>query len=107
MEVRNAELPSRLRHCIAQRLLDAAAANFVSLLTSLPELVEAYQSTDTAGATVRRYAIINDDQQVPMPPRPAGEVYKSYSDRCKDFSLDQHSEFCKDFRLYQHESRSA
>ena len=102
VEVQNAELPSRLRHCIAQQLLeerraqrnrrgfglasifDAAAANYVSLLSSLPELVEAYQSTDTAGATVRRYAIINDDQQVPMPLQVASKVHASYMIHCED-----------------------
>ena len=45
-------------------LLDAASRDFVALVTSIPELVEAYEGADAAGATVRRYAIVNEDQQV-------------------------------------------
>lgn len=37
--------------------------NFVSLITLLPTIVEPYQSVNTDGATVRRYTIINNDQQ--------------------------------------------
>jgi hypothetical protein len=36
-----------------------AERNFVALLTSLPELVESYESVDSHGASVRRY-MIND-----------------------------------------------
>ena len=38
--------------------------NFVALITSLPEVLEPYQSVNADGATVRRYAIINSDNQV-------------------------------------------
>lgn len=45
--------------------VDQAASNkFAALLASIPELVEAYEGTDAAGATTRRYAIINEDKQV-------------------------------------------
>ena len=37
--------------------------DFVSLITSLPEFLEPYQSVNADGATVRRYAIINPDNQ--------------------------------------------
>ena len=45
-------------------LHQAASQNFAALLTSIPELVEAYEGADAAGATTRRYAIINEDKQV-------------------------------------------
>ena len=38
--------------------------DFVSLITSLPKFLEPYQSVSADGATVRRYAIINPDNQV-------------------------------------------
>ncbi|KAL3135703.1 hypothetical protein ABBQ38_006174 [Trebouxia sp. C0009 RCD-2024] len=38
--------------------------DFVSLITCLPEFLEPYQSVNAGGATVRRYAIINPDNQV-------------------------------------------
>lgn len=38
--------------------------DFVSLITSLPEFLEPYQSINADGATVRRYAIVNPDNQV-------------------------------------------
>lgn len=38
--------------------------SFVPLITSMPELLEPYQSVNSDGATVRRYAIINPDNQV-------------------------------------------
>ena len=38
--------------------------DFVSLITCLPEFLEPYQSVNADGATVRRYAIINPDNQV-------------------------------------------
>lgn len=40
--------------------------NFVALITSLPEVLEPYQSVNADGATVRRYAILNSDNQVHM-----------------------------------------
>jgi hypothetical protein len=36
----------------------------VRLITLLPELVESYESVNDAGATVRRYTIINTDTEV-------------------------------------------
>ena len=53
----------------------AASRNFAALLTSIPELVEAYEGADAAGATTRRYAIINEDKQVLMN-RVGGPAYK-------------------------------
>jgi hypothetical protein len=47
-------------------LHQAASHDFAALLTSIPELVEAYEGADAAGATTRRYAIINEDKQVLM-----------------------------------------
>ena len=38
--------------------------NFVPLITSIPELLEPYQSVNADGATIRRYAIVNPDTQV-------------------------------------------
>jgi hypothetical protein len=46
------------------RLLMPCATAFVSLITSLPELVEPYEGVNDAGATLRRFAIINTDTQV-------------------------------------------
>ena len=40
--------------------------NFVSLIVSIPELLEPYQSVNADGATVRRYAILNPDTQIQM-----------------------------------------
>lgn len=48
-------------HCV-----QAASHEFAALVSGIPELVEAYEGADAAGATVRRYAIINEDQQVPL-----------------------------------------
>lgn len=47
----------------------------IALLTSILELVEAYEGADAAGATTRRYAIINEDKQVLMN-RVGGPAYK-------------------------------
>jgi hypothetical protein len=46
------------------QLDQAASRDFAALLTAIPELVEAYEGANAAGATVRRYAIINEDNQV-------------------------------------------
>lgn len=84
MEIGGENLPSRLRRNIANSLLqhwraqraagsssfglasifDYAASQFVTLITSVPELLERYEGVDEAGATVRRVAIINEDAQV-------------------------------------------
>lgn len=84
MEIGGEDLPSRLRRNIANSLqehwriqraagstsfglasiFDHAAAQFVTLITCVPELLERYEGVDEAGATVRRVAIINDDAQV-------------------------------------------
>lgn len=45
--------------------------HFVSLITCLPEFLEPYQSVNADGATVRRYAIINPDNQVHIDTRAA------------------------------------
>ncbi|DBB01761.1 hypothetical protein WJX77_006408 [Trebouxia sp. C0004] len=38
--------------------------NFLALITSMPEFLEPYQTVNTDGATVRRYALVNPDNQV-------------------------------------------
>lgn len=40
--------------------------NFVSLIVSMPEFLEPYQSVNADGATVRRYAIVIPDTQIQM-----------------------------------------
>ena len=46
--------------CIFQHL----QRDFVPLITALPEFLEPYQSVNADGATLRRYAIVNSDNQV-------------------------------------------
>ena len=45
-----------------------AQAEFLALVTSLPELVEAYESVDAAGASVRRYMINDPDSRLESQP---------------------------------------
>ncbi len=47
-------------------MFDAAQRDFVSLISYIPELVEPYEGTNADGATVRRFAIVNADQEVGM-----------------------------------------
>ena len=48
-----------------------AQAEFLALVTSLPELVEAYESVDMAGASVRRYMINDPDSRLESQPASA------------------------------------
>ena len=45
-----------------------AQTEFLALVTSLPELVEAYESVDTAGASARRYMINDPDSRLESQP---------------------------------------
>ena len=45
-------------------IFDTAQQDFVSLLTLLPELVEAYESVDAQGASARRYAIVDPESHI-------------------------------------------
>jgi hypothetical protein len=61
------------------RLPALASSLFVRLITSLPDCVEAYETVDATGGTVRRRAIIDTDapatvveaRRAPPPPKPA------------------------------------
>lgn len=87
VDVRSPDLPTKLQHSIAQQLhhkwqrtgtphegkgntlhlsaiFEHLQQNFVPLITSIPELLEPYQSVNADGATIRRYAIVNPDNQV-------------------------------------------
>lgn len=43
-------------------MYDLARSSFVELVTCLPALVEAYESTDAQGATARRYTFVTDSE---------------------------------------------
>lgn len=51
--------------------------NFLSLITSMPEFLEPYQSVNADGATVRRYAIVNPDNQVQIDVHATGAAPKA------------------------------
>ncbi|MEW5310747.1 MAG: hypothetical protein WDW38_002513 [Sanguina aurantia] len=78
--------------CISACILHTIACvqrDFVPLITSLPDLVEHYQSVDASGATVRRHALINTAdassdttpaQAPPPPPQPTAKTRFSEQD---------------------------
>ena len=57
-----------------QYVFEEARSSFVELVTCLPALVEAYESTDAQGATARRYTFVTDSEGGSAPAEALGHV---------------------------------